>query len=75
MGFESVDSQANFIFVKLGAQAVGFTEACRNNGVAVGRAFPPYGATHSRISLGTMSEMTQAIEIFRKILSTSKGGH
>jgi histidinol-phosphate aminotransferase len=74
MGFDSVESNANFIFVKLGPQAVGFIEACRAGGVAVGRPFPPYDQTHSRISLGTMDEMQRAIAVFRRILAATKGG-
>jgi histidinol-phosphate aminotransferase len=74
MGFESVESNANFVFVRLGGQSAGFIDACKSAGVAIGRPFPPYDKTHSRISLGTMDEMLRAVAVFRKILATTKGG-
>ena len=39
--------------------------------VRVGRDFPPFEKTHSRISLGTMDEMRQAVEVFSRVLTTS----
>jgi histidinol-phosphate/aromatic aminotransferase/cobyric acid decarboxylase-like protein len=43
-------------------------EACRKEGIAVGRPFPPL-TTHLRISIGTMEEMQRAAEVFRKVLA------
>ena len=37
--------------------------------VRVGRDFPPYEKTHARITLGTMDEMRQAVDVFRKVLT------
>lgn len=34
----------------------------------VGRDFPPYQNTHCRISIGTMEEMTRAVDVFKKVL-------
>jgi hypothetical protein len=36
--------------------------------VQVGRPFPPFEKTHSRISLGTMDEMQKAVGVFRSVL-------
>ena len=69
MGFESAESQTNFLFVDIGRSAAEFREACRALGVAVGRDFPPMEQTHARISLGTMEEMQRALEVFRQVLT------
>jgi histidinol-phosphate aminotransferase len=68
MGFKGTDTQANFIFVDLRRPAREFREACRQQGVSVGRDFPPYEKTHSRISIGTAEEMRVAVDVFRKVL-------
>ena len=67
-GFESTDSQTNFIFVNLGRPAKEFREACEKFKVKVGRDFPPFEKTHARISIGTMDEMRRATEVFRQVL-------
>jgi histidinol-phosphate aminotransferase len=69
IGFEAADCHTNCIFVDLGRPASEFREACRKLGVLVGRDFPPFEKTHSRISLGTMEEMRQAVDVFRKVLA------
>jgi histidinol-phosphate aminotransferase len=68
MGARPADSQANFLFVDLGRPAKDFREACAKSGVMVGRDFPPFEATHCRISIGTMDEMKKATEVFRSVL-------
>jgi histidinol-phosphate aminotransferase len=68
MGFESPESQTNFIFVNIRRPAVEFRDGCRAKGIAVGRDFPPMEKTYSRISLGTMDEMRKAVEVFQKVL-------
>ncbi len=68
MGYEGTDSQANFVFMNLRRPAAGFRDACRAQGVLVGRDFPPYESTHCRISMGTMEEMKQAVDVFKKVL-------
>jgi histidinol-phosphate aminotransferase len=70
MGFEAADCHTNCIFVDLGRPASEFREACRKLGVQVGRDFPPFEKTHSRISLGTMDEMRQAVDVFKKVLTS-----
>ncbi|MDP2320998.1 MAG: histidinol-phosphate transaminase [Acidobacteriota bacterium] len=69
MGFDSPDSQTNFIFVNIRKPAVQFRDACRAQGVAVGRDFPPMEKTYARISLGTMDDMERAMVVFKKVLS------
>jgi histidinol-phosphate aminotransferase len=70
MGYEASDSQTNFLFVNVRRPAAEFRDAARDQGVLVGRDFPPLEQTHARISLGTMEEMQQAVEVFKKILET-----
>jgi histidinol-phosphate aminotransferase len=67
-GYKATDSQTNFIFVNLGRPAEGFRDACREQGIAVGRDFPPMEQTHCRISIGTMDEMQRAVEVFGSAL-------
>ena len=71
MGFEPTNSQTNFIFVNVGRTAEEFREACLARGVRVGRDFPPMEKTHARISLGTMEEMQQAVQVFRRVLTAT----
>lgn len=71
MGHAATDSQTNFIFVDLKAPAAPFRDACREQGVLVGRDFPPYEKTHCRISMGTMDEMERAVQVFRKVLGST----
>ncbi len=68
MGYDSPDSETNFIFVNIRRPAVGFRDACRAQGVAVGRDFPPMEKTYARISLGTMENMQQAMVVFKQVL-------
>jgi histidinol-phosphate aminotransferase len=69
MGFDSPESQTNFIFVNIRRPAVEFRDACRAQGVAVGRDFPPMEKTYARISLGTMEDMQKAMVVFRQVLA------
>jgi histidinol-phosphate aminotransferase len=69
LGFETPESHTNHIFLDLGRPASEFREACLEQGVRVGRDFPPMEQTHSRISLGTMEEMEAAVRVFRNVLS------
>ena len=38
-------------------------------GVIVARDFPQFEKTHERISLGTMEEMTKAVQVFGEVLA------
>src|SRR5881409_3598944 len=70
LGYQSTDSQTNFIFTDIGKTmtAAAFRDACAKEGVQVGRDFPPLEKQWARISLGTMEEMQKATEVFRKVL-------
>ena len=71
MGYEAADCHTNCIFVDLKRPAKEFRDACAALKVSVGRDFPPFEKTHSRITLGTMDEMRQAVQVFRKVLTSS----
>ena len=67
-GMKPADCQANFMFVNIGTPARAFRDACRAKGVMVARDFPPFEKTHARITLGTMEEMTKAVQVFGEVL-------
>ena len=68
-GCTDTESQTNFLFVDVKRPLAGFQRACREQGVLVGRPFPPL-TTHARISIGTMEEMTQAVKVFGAVLAS-----
>src|SRR5262245_15711079 len=68
LGCKSAVYQGNFIFVDIGRPATDFRSACAYAWVNVGRDFPPYEHSHARSSIGTMSEMKRATEVFRNLL-------
>ena len=68
-GMKPTDAQANFMFVNVGTPARAFRDACRAKGVMVARDFPPFEKTHARITLGTMEEMTKAVQVFGEVLA------
>lgn len=70
MGCKVAESQGNFLFANIGCPAKEFRDVCAKSGVMVGRDFPPFEKTHSRISIGTMDEMKKATEVFRDALKT-----
>jgi histidinol-phosphate aminotransferase len=69
-GYPSIASEANFIMVDIRRDVREFNTACAARGVLIGRPFPPL-MSHARISIGTMQEMTAAVEVFKGILATS----
>src|SRR5262249_31795140 len=71
LGYEAPESHATCIFVHLKRPARQFREACAALKVSVGRDFPPFEKTHSRITLGTMDEMRQAVQVFKRVLTAS----
>jgi histidinol-phosphate aminotransferase len=71
MGFETPESDTNFIFVNIRRPAVEFRDAARAQGVAVGRDFPPMEKSYARISLGTMEDMQKAMVVFKQVLGKS----
>jgi histidinol-phosphate aminotransferase len=68
MGFETPESQTNFIFVNIRRPAVEFRDGCAARGVSVGRDFPPMEKSYARISLGTMEDMQKAMVVFKQVL-------
>jgi histidinol-phosphate aminotransferase len=73
LGFQSTESQANFIFTDIGKTmtAGAFRDACAKHGVMVGRDFPPLEKQWARISLGTMDEMQKATDVFKQVLRST----
>jgi len=67
-GLEPTDSQCNFLFVDVGRPAKEFREGCQKEGIRVGRDFPPFEKSHSRISIGTIEEMRYATQAFARVL-------
>lgn len=68
LGYRVIPSHANFILVNVRRDTRAFQEACRAQGVLVGRAFPPL-MQWSRISIGTMSEMERAAPLMQRVLA------
>lgn len=56
--------------LNLRRDAQAFRDACKRDGVLVGRPFPPLD-NYVRISVGTMAEMQAAMDVFRRVLVTS----
>jgi histidinol-phosphate aminotransferase len=71
MGFEGTNAHTNCVFVDIKRPAKEFRDACAAQKVRVGRDFPPFEKSHTRISLGTMAEMIQAVTVFRQVLTAS----
>jgi len=71
MGYEGTNANTNCVFVDIRRPAKDFREACAAMKVRVGRDFPPFEKTHTRITIGTMDEMRQAVAVFRKVLTAS----
>ena len=69
-GYPAADSQANFLMVNLRRDAQPFRDACKRDGVLVGRPFPPLNS-YVRISIGTMDEMRQAMDVSRRALAAT----
>lgn len=67
LGYRVGPSETNFLMVNIRRDADGFREACLEQGVAVGRPFPPL-LERTRISIGTLAEMRQAAAVFRRVL-------
>lgn len=66
-GFEVGASDANFLMIDIRRDMRPVRDACRKEGIAVGRPFPPL-TTHLRISIGTMDEMQKATDVLKRVL-------
>ena len=71
LGFEGTNANTNHIFVDIKRPAKDFRDACAAQKVRVGRDFPPFEKSHTRISLGTMDVMKLAVAVFRRVLTAS----
>jgi histidinol-phosphate aminotransferase len=67
-GYGVADSHTNFLLVSVRRDAAEFQRACREQGVFVGRPFPPL-VEWSRVGIGTPEEMRRALEAIGKVLS------
>jgi histidinol-phosphate aminotransferase len=67
-GYDVGPSETNFLMLDIRRDVRAVRDACRKDGIAVGRPFPPL-TTHLRISIGTMDEMQKATEVLRKVLA------
>lgn len=66
-GYTVGPSDTNFLMIDLRRDPQSFRAACRANGVAVGRPFPPL-TNWLRISIGTLEEMQRAGTIMARLL-------
>ncbi|HSK09239.1 MAG TPA: histidinol-phosphate transaminase [Vicinamibacterales bacterium] len=69
-GFKVADSHANFVLADIRRDAAAFQKACRAEGVAVGRPFPPLNSW-TRVSVGTPDENRQALDVFSRVLANT----
>lgn len=70
-GYEDTESQANFVYIDIRQSNEAFKKACRERGVRIGGGSELY-PSHARVSIGTMEEMKQALEIFEELLSAKR---
>ncbi len=68
LGYEVIPSQANFFMVGLRREVQPVIQAFREEGVLVGRPFPPM-TQHLRVSVGLPEEMDRFMAAFKKIMS------
>lgn len=68
LGYEVIPSQTNFFMVGLRRDVQPVIQAFREEGVAVGRPFPPM-TQHLRVSVGLPEEMDRFMVAFKKIMA------
>jgi histidinol-phosphate aminotransferase len=68
LGYEVIPSQANFFMVGLRRDVQPVIGAFREEGVLVGRPFPPM-TQHLRVSVGVPEEMDRFMVAFKKIMA------
>ena len=68
LGYDSIPSQANFFMVGLRREVQPVIQAFREEGVLVGRPFPPM-TQHLRVSVGVPEEMDRFLVAFKKIMA------
>ncbi len=67
-GYQVGASDTNFLMIDIRRDMRPVRDACRKEGIAVGRPFPPL-LTHLRISIGTMEEMKKATDVLKRALA------
>jgi histidinol-phosphate aminotransferase len=67
-GYTVAPSQTNFVMVDVRRHVQPVIDACKKEGVLIGRAFPPL-TTWARISIGTMDEMRRGLDVLKAALS------
>jgi histidinol-phosphate aminotransferase len=70
LGYEVIPSQSNFFMVGLRREVQPVIQAFREEGVLVGRPFPPM-TQHLRVSVGTAEEMDRFMVAFKKIMGAT----
>tara|TARA_R110002096_G_scaffold309403_4_gene504007 strand:+ start:34053 stop:35177 length:1125 start_codon:yes stop_codon:yes gene_type:complete len=65
-----VKSNANFVFFETGIEAQEVRKMFRDNGIAVGRPFPPF-TTWCRVSMGKPEDMEYFAQVYEKLFITS----
>lgn len=69
-GYVVAASDTNFVMVNVRRDVKTVIDACKKDGVLIGRPFPPL-TTWARISIGTMEEMERALGVLRGVLGTA----
>lgn len=70
LGYEVIPSETNFFMVGLRREVQPVIQAFREEGVLVGRPFPPM-TQHLRVSVGVPEEMDRFLVAFKKIMATN----
>lgn len=68
LGVNYIKSNANFSFIETGMEIEKFSALMLNEGIMVGRAFPPF-TTWARVSMQKPEDMAWFAQTFRKIIS------
>jgi histidinol-phosphate/aromatic aminotransferase/cobyric acid decarboxylase-like protein len=68
LGYDVIPSQTNFFMVHLRREVQPVIQAFREEGVLVGRPFPPM-TQHLRVSVGTPEEMDRFMVAFKKVMA------
>jgi histidinol-phosphate aminotransferase len=68
LGYEVIPSEANFFMVGLRREVQPVIQAFREEGVLVGRPFPPM-TQHLRVSVGLPEEMDRFMTAFKKVMA------
>ena len=68
MGVNYIKSNGNFSFIETGMQIEKFQAMMLNEGIMVGRPFPPF-TNWARVSMQTPEEMAYFAQTYRKLMS------